>query len=94
MLPKRSCNCEKLFLILVFHATTLLYSFATINLLIEKGENNEIKLVYCSIDEMLIGENKRCGKVENMGFFYYEVYDVSFSIEKMTLRKLTHEKDM
>jgi hypothetical protein len=40
-----------------FHATTLLYSFATINLLIEKGENNEIKLVYCSIDEMLIGEN-------------------------------------
>jgi len=28
-----------------FHATTLLYSFATINLLIEKGENNEIEFV-------------------------------------------------
>jgi hypothetical protein len=28
-----------------FHATTLLYSFATINLLIEKGENNAIKFV-------------------------------------------------
>jgi hypothetical protein len=69
MLPKRSCNCEKLFLILVFHATTLLYSFATINLLTEKRKNNEIKLVYCSIDEILIGENQRCGKVENMGFF-------------------------
>jgi len=40
-----------------FQATTLLYSFATINLWIEKGENNKIKLVYCSIDEMLISEN-------------------------------------
>lgn len=36
------------------HATTLLYSFATINLLIEKGENNEIKLVYCSIDKYTV----------------------------------------
>jgi hypothetical protein len=70
---------------LIFHATTLLYFFATINLLIEKEENNEIKSVYFSIDEMLIGENKRCGKVENMGFFYCEEYGVSFSIEKMTL---------